>query len=34
MTGLEVNPSPPPDLSSEARQWLNNNGIDWDGTPA
>ena len=34
MTGLEVNPSPPPGLSSEARQWLNNNGIDWDGTPA
>jgi hypothetical protein len=34
MTGLEVNPSPSPDLSSEARQWLSNNGIDWDGTPA
>jgi hypothetical protein len=34
MTGLEVNPSPSPDLSSEARHWLSNNGIDWDGTPA
>jgi hypothetical protein len=34
MTGLEVNPSPASDLSSEARQWLRNNGIDWDGTPA
>ena len=34
MTGLEVNPSPSPGLSSEARQWLSNNGIDWDGTPA
>jgi hypothetical protein len=34
MTGVEVNPSPPPDLSSEARHWLSNNGIDWDGTPA
>ena len=34
MTGLEVNPSPSPDLSSETRQWLSNNGIDWDGTPA
>ena len=34
MTGLEVNPSPSPDLSGEARQWLSNNGIDWDGTPA
>ena len=32
VTGLEV--SPLPDLSSEARQWLTNNGIDWDGTPA
>ena len=28
MTGLEVNPSPSPDLSSEARRWLSNNGID------
>jgi hypothetical protein len=34
MTGLEVNPSPSLDLSSEARRWLSNNGIDWDGTPA
>ena len=34
MTGLEVNPSPSPHLSNEARQWLTNNGIDWDGTPA
>jgi hypothetical protein len=34
MTGIEVNQSPSPDLSSEARQWLSNNGIDWDGTPA
>jgi hypothetical protein len=34
MTGLEVNPSPSPDLSSEARRWLSNNGIEWDGTPA
>ena len=34
MTGVEVNPSPSSDLSSEARQWLSNNGIDWDGTPA
>ena len=34
MTGLEVDPSPAPGLSSEARQWLSNNGIDWDGTPA
>jgi hypothetical protein len=34
MTGLGVNPTPSPDLSSEARQWLSNNGIDWDGTPA
>ena len=34
ITGLEVNPSPSSDLSSEARQWLSNNGIDWDGTPA
>jgi hypothetical protein len=34
MTGLEVNPLPSPDLSGEARRWLANNGIDWDGTPA
>ena len=34
MTGLEVNPSPSPGLSSEARHRLSNNGIDWDGTPA
>ena len=34
MTGLEVNPSALPGLSSEARQWLTSNGIDWDGTPA
>ena len=33
MTGVEVNQSPSPDLSSEARQWLSRNGIDWDGTP-
>jgi hypothetical protein len=34
MTGLDVNPSPSHGLSSEVRQWLSNNGIDWDGTPA
>ena len=34
MTGLEVNPSHSPDLSSEAREWLSDNGIDWDGTHA
>ena len=34
MTGLEVNPSPSPDVSSEVRQWLSDNGIEWDGTPA
>jgi hypothetical protein len=34
MTGLEVNPSPSLDLSSEARRCLSDNGIDWDGTPA
>jgi len=33
MAGVEVNPSPSPHLSSETRQWLSNNGIDWDGTP-
>ena len=33
MGGVEVNPSLAPDLSSEARQWLSRNGIDWDGTP-
>jgi hypothetical protein len=31
--GLEVS-APVPGLSSEAREWLSNNGIDWDGTPA
>jgi hypothetical protein len=34
MTGIEVSPSTHPGLSSEARQWLTDNGIDWDGTPA
>jgi hypothetical protein len=34
MTGLEVDPSPSPGLSGDARQWLSDNGIDWDGTPA
>jgi hypothetical protein len=32
MAGVEVKPHP--GLSGEARQWLNDNGIDWDGTPA
>ncbi len=32
MTGVEVKPYP--GLSGEARQWLTDNGIDWDGTPA
>jgi len=34
MSGLEVSPSPSPDPSSETRQWLSDNGIDWDGTSA
>jgi len=32
MTRIEVNPSPSPDFSGEVRQWLADNGIDWDGT--
>jgi hypothetical protein len=33
MGGTEVSPSRASDLSSEARQWLSTNGIDWDGMP-
>ncbi|MGE5292344.1 MAG: hypothetical protein ACM3ML_35190 [Micromonosporaceae bacterium] len=34
MGGVEVTLAPATDLPSEARQWLRDNGIDWDGTSA
>ena len=31
ITGVTQHPA---DLPDEARQWLRDNGIDWDGTPS
>ena len=33
MGSIEVSPPRASDLSDEARQWLSNNGIDWDDMP-
>lgn len=34
VSGVEVSQGPATEVAADQLQWLNDNGIDWDGTSA